>query len=161
MRTKLVRFPHVAHHAAQVRGGRNRRDDARVEDPPSGRPRLNVGLASMESSCVLILCGELNWSSIPALEAHIDQIGRAACRHVVVDVIGLVAIDSVGLQVLIGLDADVRGLGAHLGVAGARGQVAEALATTSLDLIDTVWTPVPGGHPLVQPTVLLDEGIPL
>jgi len=122
---------------------------------------LNVGFASIESSCVLTLCGELTGSSIPALEAQIDQIGGAACEYVLLDVSGLMAIDSVGLHVLIGLDAYVHGLGARLSVAGARGQVAEALATTSLDLGGAVWTPVPRRKPLVQSTILLDEGIPL
>jgi anti-anti-sigma factor len=133
-------------------------DDARVEDSPVEPPVLNVGFASVGSSCVLTLSGELTGSSIPALEAQIDQIGGAACEHVVLDVSGLVAIDSVGLHVLIGLEAYVHGLGARLSVAGAKGQVAEALATTTLDLGDAVWTPVPRRQPLVQSTVLLDEG---
>jgi anti-anti-sigma factor len=122
---------------------------------------LMVGFASAGSSCTLTLIGELNGTSIPALEAQIDQIGCSDCENVVLDVSGLASIDSVGLSVLTGLDHYVHGLGAHLTVIGARGQVAEALAATSLDLVDAVRTPVPRGQPLVQSTVLLTKGIPL
>jgi anti-anti-sigma factor len=122
---------------------------------------LMVGFTSAGSSCTLTLIGELNGTSIPALEAQIDQIGGSDCQNVVLDVSGLVAIDSVGVRVLTGLNHYGRGLGAHLTVIGASGQVAEALAATSLDLVDLVRTRVPRCRPFVQSTVLFTKGIPL
>jgi anti-anti-sigma factor len=122
---------------------------------------LRVGFLHVESSCVLTLCGELTGSSIPALEAQIDQIGCAACEHVALDLSGLVAIDSVGVHVLVGLDAYVHGLGARLTMSGARGAVAEALALTSLKLVESVRTHAPRRPPLFESAVLLDESTPL
>ena len=146
---------------AQVRGSVPMLDHGRVEVPPSELSTLQVGFSQVESSCVLTLCGELTGSSIPALEAQIDQIGCAACEYVVLDVSSLTAIDSVGMHVLVGLDAYVHGLGARLTVAGARGQVAEALATASLGLVDDVWARAVHRQPLMHSAVLVDEGIPL
>ena len=120
-------------------------------------PVLNVGFASIGSSCVLTLCGELTGSSIPALEAQIDQIGGAACEHVVLDVSGLVAIDSVGLHVLIGLEPMCTVSG-HVSALPAPGvKWPRRWLPRRLDLGDAVWTPVPRRQPLVQSTVLLDE----
>ena len=122
---------------------------------------LRVGFASTESSCVLTLCGELNGTSIPALEAQIDQIGRSDCEDVVLDVTALIAIDSVGIRVLIGLDHYVRALGARLTIAGARGKIGEVLAGSCLDLVGVPESPGSSRQQVVQSSVLLTEGIPL
>jgi anti-anti-sigma factor len=81
---------------------------------------------------VLTFSGELNRTSIAALEVQIDQIGCSECSDVVLDVFALRKLDSVGTRVLIGLDHYVRALGAALAITGATGQVAEALASTQL-----------------------------
>ncbi|HEX4218721.1 MAG TPA: STAS domain-containing protein [Acidimicrobiales bacterium] len=91
---------------------------------------LTVEFTSTASLCVLTLAGELNGTSIAALEVQIDQIGCSHCSGVVLDVSALRKLDSVGTRVLVGLDHYVQALGARLAVTGATGQVAEALATT-------------------------------
>lgn len=144
-----------------VREGKQMSDVVALDSTDAALSVLMVGFTSAGSSCTLTLIGELNGTSLPALEAQIDQIGGSDCENVVLDVSGLVTIDSVGIRVLTGLKHYVRGLGAHLTVIGARGQVAEALTATSLDLVDLVRTPVPRRQPLVQSTALLTKGIPL
>jgi anti-anti-sigma factor len=143
-----------------VRGGKQMSDVVALDGTDAALSVLMVGFTSAGSSCTLTLIGELNGASLPAFEAQIDQIGGSDCENVVLDVSGLVTIDSVGIRVLTGLEHYVRGLGAHLTVIGARGQAAESLAATSLDLVDLERTPVPRCQPLVQSTVLLTEGIP-
>jgi anti-anti-sigma factor len=91
-----------------------------------------VEFASTASLCVLTLTGELNGTSIAALEVQIDQIGCSQCSRVVLDVSALRGLDSVGTRVLVGLDHYVSALGARLAITGARGQVAEALANSPL-----------------------------
>lgn len=93
---------------------------------------LTVEFASRASLCMLTLTGELNGSSIAALEVQIDQIGCSQCSRVVLDVSALRKLDSVGTRVLVGLDHYVRALGARMAITGAAGQVAEALTTSAL-----------------------------
>jgi anti-anti-sigma factor len=93
---------------------------------------LTVEFASTASLCVLTLTGELNGTSIAALEVQIDQIGCSQCSGVVLDVSALRRLDPVGTRVLVGLDHYVSALGARLSITGATGQVAEALATSPL-----------------------------
>lgn len=101
---------------------------------------LTVEFSREGSLCVLTMSGELNGTSMPALEVRIDQIGCSGCEDVVLDVTGLRALDRVARRVLVGLDHYVRALGAPLTVTGASGQVTEALATTRLVLVQS-----PGG----------------
>ena len=63
---------------------------------------------------------------------QIDQIGCSQCSGVVLDVSALRRLDPVGTRVLVGLDHYVSALGARLSITGARGQVAEELATSPL-----------------------------
>ncbi len=93
---------------------------------------LTVEFASTASLCVLTLTGELNGTSIAALEVQIDQIGCSQCSGVVLDVSALRTLDPVGTRVLVGLDHYVTALGARLAITGAWGQVAEALADSPL-----------------------------
>jgi anti-anti-sigma factor len=110
-------------------------DKDAIGDRQTDLPVLTVEFSCTGSLCVLTMSGELNGTSIAALEVSIDQIGRSACEHVVLDVTGLTRLDSVGIRVLIGLDQYVRALGARLTVTGAGGQVAEAFALTRLVLV--------------------------
>lgn len=93
-----------------------------------------VESCSTASLCVLTITGELNRTSIAALEMQIDQIGCSECDDVVLDVAGLRRLDPIGASVLIGMGHYVRALGGRLTVTGASGQVAETLATTRLAL---------------------------
>jgi anti-anti-sigma factor len=109
-------------------------DPAAIGDRPTDLPVLTVAFFSTGRLCVLTMSGELNGSSIPALDASIDQIGGSRCERIVLDVSRLTRLDSAGTRALVSLDHYVRALGARLTVAGASGQVAQALAFTRLVL---------------------------
>jgi anti-anti-sigma factor len=93
-----------------------------------------VEFCSTASLSVLTITGELNRTSIAALEMQIDQIGCSECDDVVLDVAGLRRLDPIGTSVLIGMGHYVRALGGRLTVTGASGQVGETLATARLAL---------------------------
>ena len=109
-------------------------DPAAIGDRPTDLPVLTVEFFSTGRLCVLTMSGELNGSSIPALDASIDQIGGSRCERIVLDVSRLTRLDSAGTHALVSLDHYVRALGARLTVAGASGQVSQALAFTRLVL---------------------------
>lgn len=71
---------------------------------------LTVEFSREGSLCVLTMSGELNGTSMPALEVQIDQIGCSGCEDVVLDVTGLRALDRVARRVLVGLDHYVRAI---------------------------------------------------
>ncbi|MCU1494719.1 MAG: hypothetical protein JWO62_2483 [Acidimicrobiaceae bacterium] len=100
---------------------------APVGDGASAVQLLTITLDDFETVCVLKLRGVLRDTSIAALEAQIDQLACTRCDSVVVDLDELTAIDTVGINVLTGLGHYVRGLGGHLELIGARGQVAEVI----------------------------------
>jgi anti-anti-sigma factor len=106
-------------------------------------PILTVEFASTASLCVLTLTGDLNGSSIAALEVQIDQIGCSMCSRVVINVCALRNVDSVGVRVLVGLDNYVRALGARSVITGATGKVAEVLACAPLMLDPVLRSAVP------------------
>lgn len=95
-------------------------------------PVLSIEFSTSESRCALTMRGALTRTSIAALEVQIDQIGCAQCEEVFLDVTELRALDQVGARILVNLDRYVRQLGAQLIVFGARGRVAQMLATLHL-----------------------------
>jgi anti-anti-sigma factor len=109
-------------------------DPGAIGELPTDLPVLTVAFFSTGRLCVLTMSGELNRSSIPALDASIEQIGGSRCERIVLDVSRLKRLDSAGTLALVSLDQYVRALGARLTFAGARGQVAQALAFTRLAL---------------------------
>ena len=154
-RDPFVRNSVVANGPSEQWAPMNTRGDEKMsalgqdgtDGPQTELPVLTVGFSSVGSVCLLTVSGELNGTSIAALEAQIDQIGCSECHDIVLDVAGLLTVDSVGMRVLIGLDHYVRALGARLTVTGASGSVAEALAPTRL------------GRPVAHPSFLA-ESIP-
>jgi ABC-type transporter Mla MlaB component len=81
---------------------------------------------------VLSATGMLTRDSIAALEAQIDHIGCAEPSAVILDLTDVVRIDATGLNVVLGLVHYVEALGRKVAIAGARGQVAAALADARL-----------------------------
>jgi hypothetical protein len=72
-------------------------------------------------------------TSIAALEAQVDQLGCIPCDDVVVDGGGLVAIDPVGANVLLGLHHYVGGRGGTLRITGATGPIATILRRYAIE----------------------------
>ncbi len=110
------------------------RDGTQVIDtlPGSLPPGLTVELQEVGATCLLTLRGSLTASSAAALEAQIDQLGAIACLDVVVDLAEVDSVDAVGAGIVFGLHHYVRGRGGQLTMIGARGAVADALATDPL-----------------------------
>lgn len=79
---------------------------------------LSVALDSNGTVCRLHLAGKLIRTSIAALEAQVDQLGCISFERVVLDLVGLTGLDSVGANVLHGLQEYVRGRGGTLEVLG-------------------------------------------
>jgi anti-anti-sigma factor len=105
----------------------------RCSDGPGPlHPVLSVVLHCSESQLVLAATGMLTRDSIAALEAQIDHIGCAEPSAVILDLTDVVRIDATGLNVVLGLVHYVEALGRKVAIAGARGQVAAALADARL-----------------------------
>ena len=71
-------------------------------------PTLTVELSTHEQLCVLRMTGELNHSSVPALQAQMDQIGCSQCYEVLLDLTALRGVDVTGLGALVRLDRHIR-----------------------------------------------------
>jgi anti-anti-sigma factor len=91
-------------------------------------PSIRVGIENHGPTCRISISGVLSGTSIAALEAQIDQLGCLPCEQVLIDVSHLVAIDSVGANVLLGLRHYIDGRGGRLRIVGASGQVATLLS---------------------------------
>ena len=106
----------------------------RYDDGNDGAPALWVELVVADEVCVLRMGGELGGTSLAALEAQTEQLRSAPCRHVIVDVAGLAAVDGLGTDALVTLQANVQARGGAMTVTGASGGVEMALESTPLDL---------------------------
>jgi anti-anti-sigma regulatory factor len=96
-------------------------------DAGGSGPALHAELHSDGLTCTLTLSGTLCHTSIATLEGHIDELGRASCSDVIVDVQCLATIDPIGAKVLLGLHYYVDGRGGCLRFTGASAEVAQAL----------------------------------
>ncbi|MHB1710990.1 MAG: STAS domain-containing protein [Acidimicrobiales bacterium] len=87
--------------------------------PATEAPKLSVELSRVGHTCVLALFGELDCSTIPVLEAYVDQLGSMDCLDVDLDLSDLRALDGAGARVLVGLRHYVTARGGRLNIAGA------------------------------------------
>ena len=83
----------------------------------------------------VMLSGELDLDSAPDLLAAVVEELRAGAREVLVDVGGLVFIDSSGLGTLVGCWRRAKDAGAALSVVNPGGDVRTTLEITGLDQI--------------------------
>jgi len=114
----------------EVNGGASGRGTAAVG--AAAGPELSVALDAGGPRCLLELSGSLCGTSVAALAVQVDQLACTSCEHVVVDLSGLVRIDEVGVNMLVGLWHYVRGRGGRLEVVGARGSLVHTLAEGGL-----------------------------
>jgi anti-anti-sigma factor len=68
---------------------------------------LEVDVSSSDDEVVLVLRGELDPHTAPALREQIDEVTVDSTRTLVLDVSGLRFIDSSGLRVIIGAHKDM------------------------------------------------------
>lgn len=95
-------------------------------------PTLTVELSTHEQLCVLRMTGELNQSSVPALQVQMDQVGCSQCYEVLLDLTALRGVDVTGLGALVRLDRHIRAIGAKMRVIGAREGMKQKLANVLL-----------------------------
>jgi anti-sigma B factor antagonist len=74
-----------------------------VHPPPLGA--LAIDLVREDDTATLVLQGELDIASAPALEEHLGTIEEDAPPRVVIDLGGVAFIDSTGLRVLLQANA--------------------------------------------------------
>ncbi|MGH9082704.1 MAG: STAS domain-containing protein, partial [Acidimicrobiales bacterium] len=89
---------------------------------------LHVEVRHLGTVCVIHTRGVLHTDTLRAVQVQIDRLGRTPCRHVVLDLAGMVAVDDAGARLLTGLHHYVAGRGGRLTVVGARPQITAALA---------------------------------
>lgn len=85
----------------------------------TGAPRLSVQPSLLGRTSVLTLFGELGCSTIPALEAYVDQLGSLDSPDVLLDLSDLSSLDDAGARVLVSLRHYVVARGGRLVIAGA------------------------------------------
>jgi anti-anti-sigma factor len=109
--------------------------DAALEESGGDNQVLEVTLEYSTTSCRLSLRGTLCATTIAALEAQIDELGRSPCHRVVVDMHGLTEMDPVGAKVILGLHHYVVGRGGELRVTGLLGHIATMLDSVTGSVI--------------------------
>ena len=96
------------------------------------RMALSIELEELGANCVLRICGDLDGTSVRALQAQVDRLGHLPCNGVVLDLSRLTTMDATGANVLVGLHYYVEARGGQLTVTGAGDRVAAALNETPL-----------------------------
>jgi anti-anti-sigma factor len=105
---------------------------AGAEESSAPPPTLEVGLRCSGKIGILKASGELIASSIAALHAQIDQLSCSRCTELIVDLHDLAGIDSVGVNVLVGLHHYLEGRGGRMATVGASDSVASQFSSTPL-----------------------------
>lgn len=95
-------------------------------------PGLVADVHHVGPVCVLRLAGSLDAGTLRVLQQQFDRLGRSPCRHVVLDLAAVVAIEPAGARLLTGLHHYVGGRGGSLSVIGATPAILETLAGTAL-----------------------------
>jgi anti-sigma B factor antagonist len=108
---------------------------------------------------VVSLRGELDFLSVPVLQANLSDIRHQRQARSVADLSGLAFIDCACLSVLALHDNETQAQGGSFALAGPQGAVRRILSVTGLltwfEVHDTVGQAIAGGHqPLVLPPAL-------
>ncbi|MHB1929123.1 MAG: STAS domain-containing protein [Acidimicrobiales bacterium] len=105
----------------------------------SCEPLLSVQLRIADDGCILTLRGDVCASSLPALEAIVEQLGRLPCGAIVVDASEVGRLEPVGARFLAGLRHYVSGRGGHMAIRGASPEFALRLSQADLGSCDHHW----------------------
>jgi anti-anti-sigma factor len=63
--------------------------------------RLEIGASSAEETTVLVLVGELDIASAPAVDRALEDLGPSISKRLVIDLAGVTFMDSTGLRALL------------------------------------------------------------
>ena len=94
---------------------------------------LQISMQVDDAAAVVRTAGELDASTAPQLRDCFEELMRADCRDVVVDMGELDFIDSTGLGVLVAALKRFRSSGGSLSVTDPRPQIRKVLELTNLD----------------------------
>jgi anti-sigma B factor antagonist len=91
---------------------------------------------SLENDAVVLhVRGELDAACVDELRAVVDRLATAGHRTVIVDLSGLLVIDSSGIGSIVSLYKRVRGYGGTVSVRGAKDQPLAILRLLKLDRV--------------------------
>ena len=93
---------------------------------------FRVELSTEDRAAVLAISGELDLSSTPELESHLEQAFQSSAKTVIVDLRELEFIDSTGLSVLVKADAQAKEAGCGFGIVNGGAQVRRLLSLTGV-----------------------------
>lgn len=97
-------------------------------------PLFEVGAATEGDTSVIRLTGEFDLSQCPRFERALLESESSDAGKIVLDLEGLTFIDAAGLHALLAASRRSAGDGDRLRMTPARGEVAELLRLTALDL---------------------------
>jgi anti-sigma B factor antagonist len=122
------------------------RDDARIgRIQAGGGPMFRVEVCSGTLRSWVVLTGELDLTSAPRLQQVLDQLCRDGCPDVVLDLAGLDFLGTVGLELFLRADDQLRAAGGRLILNRPRRVVRRVLALTELDTVLTIRPAISGG----------------
>ena len=101
----------------------------------SERVDFSVDVVSHADRTVVVVAGELDAHTAPALQAELDPLSRQAGVAIVVDLTDVPFIDSTGLGILVTTLKHVREVGGSLDVVVVAPRVLKVFALTGLDVV--------------------------
>lgn len=111
------------------------------DNPP---PPLTVTIDRQGRWVVLVLAGDLDWTSAPYLGDRVAvSLADQTCPHLVLEVSAVEFCDTSGLNAVIGAYKRVTGAGGRLVLVGVGGRLARLLHLTGLDRYFTVADTLP------------------
>lgn len=99
---------------------------------------LSIQVVERSGRTVLLLAGELDVASAPALRRHLVEVLADGPVDLVADLSGVSFIDSSGLGILVGGVRRTRARGGDLVLCGLEGNVRDVVELTGLDRAFTV-----------------------
>jgi anti-sigma B factor antagonist len=102
-----------------------------MEDTIDSQP-FRLTTRRQDERVVLAAEGELDLSTVPAVDREVQELCAAGCRSIVLDLRALTFIDSSGLSLLLRLDAQARSDGFAFAIVEGDGPVRRLLALTNL-----------------------------
>jgi anti-sigma B factor antagonist len=101
---------------------------------------ISVQVSIAESCAIVVVAGEVDIATAPALRAAIDAVVADGASQVVVDLAGVRFMDSSGLNVLVGV---VKHLGfGSLGVVATKANICRVFSISGVDAIIPIFASV-------------------
>ena len=101
-------------------------------EAPDAYPQLSVEVQSGPQEFCLILAGELDIASAPALDRLLDEVVSDGHPRMIIDLAGLTFMDSIGLSSMLRARAGAKANDHHLTVRGGSRQVKRLFEVTGM-----------------------------